>query len=153
MYLAESIANDANEWLLEGYDRSMWHSVGEAHNYAAFLASWRSASIDRSRIADGAVVYCLPCIMWRAIGPFSFYRYPGGPAAAPENFHERDLGRTLLTLDRSHRAFEVVIFDHPRFYNNSAGLSRLRPPDEGGYEWIILPSTDAMSASHAEARV
>eukprot|EP01051_Picozoa_sp_SAG22_P012170 SAG22_NODE_1241_length_5034_cov_4.301317_2_plen_1433_part_00 len=151
MYLAESIANDANEWLLEGYDRSMWHSVGEAHNYAAFLASWRSASIDRSRIADGAVVYCLPCIMWRAIGPFSFYRYPGGPAAAPENFHERDLGRTLLTLDRSHRAFEVVIFDHPRFYNNSAGLSRLRPPDEGGYEWIILPSTDAMSDSHAEA--
>ena len=153
VYLAESTANDANEWLLEGYDRSMWHSVGEAHNYAAFLASWRSASIDRSRIADGAVMYSLPCVMWRAIGPFSFYKYPGGPAAAPENLHERDLATVMAALDRSHAAFEVVLFDHPRFYNNSAGLSRLRPPGEGGYEWVILRSTDALSDLHAAWRL
>ena len=152
VYLAESIANDANEWLLEGYDRSMWYNVGEALNYATFLGSWRSASIDRSRITDGAVLYCLPCVMWRAIGPFSYYNYPGGPDA-PENLHERDLATVMGVLDRSHSAFEVVLFDHPRFFNNFAGLSRLRPPGEGGYEWIILPSTDAISDVHAEAVV
>jgi hypothetical protein len=54
-YLAESIANGASEWLMEGYNYKMTlnSQPKEERNYATFLNSWRSAFIDRTRISDG----------------------------------------------------------------------------------------------------
>ena len=152
-YFAESIANNAVEWLLEGYNYGMTLEMRptEEKNYARFLTSWRSAFIDRTRVVDGALFYSLPSTVWRNAGPLSHYAYPGSrdknPSLEP-NLHERDLGAMSSLLESSQVAYEVTVFDHPTFFNNSGGLGRLKPPSAGGYDWIVMPSTDAMSDAH-----
>ena len=144
-YLAESVSNGAVEWLLEGYNYAMTLSSqpAEEKNYARFVTSWRSAFLDRSRLADGAVIWSLPSVVWRNVGPLSHFAYPGSRsqnANLATNMHERDLAAVSRLLEGSHAAYEVAMMDHPAFVNNSGSLESVK---KGGYDWVILPSTDA----------
>ena len=82
IYLAESLANGANEWLLNGMMQSplppskstvgTWGSG--TYGYAEHLHSAQFSNgparfllTDRQRLADGAVIYCLACSLWRGL--------------------------------------------------------------------------------------
>jgi len=127
---------------------SLNNQPDEEHDYAKFLTSWRSVSINRTRLADGALLWSLPSTVWRYVGPLSHWSYPGSShvnANLRPSLHERDYSTLSRLLEGSHVAFEAAVLDHPLFYNNSQGLARLTPPSQGGYSWVILPSVDALS--------
>jgi hypothetical protein len=98
-------------------------------------------------------MYSLPSIVWRNVGPLSHFKYPGSHnPGLVENLHERDFSAVSQLLEASHAIYEVSILDHNKFYNNSGGLDRLRNESMQvgrGYDWVILPSVDAISDEHA----
>lgn len=138
-YLAEALSNDANEELLEGFSDSRaptgWAHMPECLASASLVSTHRSLFIDRTRIADGAIVYCLACVLWRQTGLLS----PG------PDVHNGAVQTVSSMLEAQQVLYEVALLGHPRFFDRPEGLVRIVPPAEGGYKWIILPQVDAMS--------
>ena len=143
-YLAEALSNDANEELLEGYSVSTgptgWAHMPECLAFATLVSTHRSLFIDRTRIADGAIVYCLACVLWRQTGLLS----PG------PDVHDGAVQTVSATLEAHQVLYEIALLGHPQFFERPAGLARLVPPMDGGYKWIILPKVDAMSNSDVD---
>jgi hypothetical protein len=134
-YLAEALSNDGNEELLEWFD---WTHVPQCLASAQLTSTHRSVFIDRTRIADGAIVYCLACTLWRQTGVLS---------PQPDQ-HTNAVAWVSGTLEHQQVLYEIALFGHARFWKRDEGLARLKlPPSSGGYNWIILPSVDAMSDS------
>jgi hypothetical protein len=144
-YLAEALSNDANEELLEGLKGQStgpegfgsWAHVPQCLASAQLVSTHRAVFIDRTRIADGAIVYCLSCVLWRQTGFLS----------VGTDQHANAVVVTAGLLEEHQVLHEVALLGHPRFFDRPDGLARLRPPAEGGYRWIILPLVDAMSDS------
>jgi hypothetical protein len=142
-YLAEAHSNDGNEELLEGLKATGtafgagWAHVPECLASAQLASTHRSVFIDRTRIADGAVIYCLACVLWRQTG-----------ALAPEpDQHANAVAYVAGTLEAHQVLYEIALLGHPRFFDQPTGLARLKTPSAGGYNWLILPLVDAMSDS------
>jgi hypothetical protein len=143
-YLAEAMSNDANEELLEGYGAGKrspfglgWAHMPECLASARLKSTHRSVFIDRSRIADGAIIYCLSCVLWRQTGF----------AADQQDQHDNSVAFMVSLLESHHVLYEIAMLGHQRFWDRPEGRERLKPPSEGGYEFIILPLVDAMSDS------
>jgi hypothetical protein len=142
-YLAEAMSNDGNEELLEGLEKTEtafgggWAHVPECFASAQLASTHRSVFIDRTRIADGAIIYCLACVMWRQTGVLS----PGA------DVHSNAVAYVSGSLETHQVLYEIALLGHPRLFDRPEGLTRLKPPSEGGYSWIILPVVDAMSDS------
>eukprot|EP01048_Picozoa_sp_COSAG05_P004330 COSAG05_NODE_228_length_13388_cov_2.850403_5_plen_1373_part_00 len=161
LYLAEAVANGGNSWHLNGYtnkDKPPAESTEGTWGNSTFgyeehlkmiqfgnsLA--RYLFIDRRRVADGAVLYCLSCTFWRHAGVLS-----GGGGWSPGKTVPKAAHETLLTvftrlLEDHHALYEVVVLGHSELWQNKEGLRRLRrSPEDGGYRWVVAPAIDAMS--------
>jgi hypothetical protein len=161
LYLSEAVANGGNSWHLNGYTNSIrppaestegtWGNSTFGFEEHLKMSQFGNSEarylfIDRQRVADGAVVYCLSCTFWRHAGVLS-----GGGGwrpgqAVPEALHESHLTVLTRLLEDHHVLYEVIAFGHSALWQNTEGLSRLRrSPSHGGYRWIIAPAVDAMS--------
>eukprot|EP01052_Picozoa_sp_SAG31_P019452 SAG31_NODE_1417_length_8440_cov_7.706510_6_plen_1098_part_00 len=156
IYLAESMANGVNEWLLNGMmesplppDQSTTGTWGQGDSYgyeehlrsARFgLSSARFLLTDRQRVADGAVVYCLACILWRG--------FVSTLGQSSPLLHQESLSATARLLDHSQTSWEFVAFGHSDLWQPpSHAVSRIAPPSESviPYSWVVLPYVDAIS--------
>jgi hypothetical protein len=167
IYLAEAMANGANEWLLNGYMSSPASTVGTAAGSApppdkSTTGTWgvghygfdeqlRSAKFansaarflftDRERLADGAVVYCLACQLWRG--------FIGTLGSASPLLHTGSLPTISRLLEHSQTSWEFLAFGQTDLWQAPAStFKRLVPPSPGGakpYAWVAVPYVDAVS--------
>ena len=126
-YLAEALSNDANEELLEGYSSSTgptgWLYMPDCLASATLVSTSRSVFIDRTRVADGAIIYCLACVLWRQAGVLQ----PDG------DVHDGAVQIVSAILESHQALYEVALLGHARFFDRPEGRVRLKPPAEGGY--------------------
>ena len=112
-----------------------------AQRHAQFVTSRlnRHLFVDRTRVADTALVYSIPTLMWRrfsslivgdAFGPsgFDFYPFFSGVARIFED---------------EHVPYEVIILGHPDVSNDWAQIARF-----GKYRRLVVAGVDAMSDVH-----
>jgi hypothetical protein len=162
IYFAEACANGANEWLLNGMMESTlppsqstvgtWgkingnlvtHGYGydEHLRHAQFSNSAaRFLLTDRHRIADGAVIYCLACSLWRGL--------VGTLGHSSPLLFQNSLPTTGRLLEHSHASWEFVAFGHSDLWQPPPQTRvRLAAPSRGmkPYVWVVLPNVDVIS--------
>ena len=107
---------------------------------AKFSQSKRHLLTDRHRIADGAVMYCLACSLWRG--------YVGTLGADSPLAHLNSLTAVSRLLEHSQATYEFVAFGHHDLWQSPrAAAARVAAPSKGviPYAWIVLPEADALA--------
>ena len=103
--------------------------------YYGWLDEVRFLFEKRRPVADVAVVYSIPTLMWRyfpATGHFNAAQIAG-------------LSGFADVLDREHILYDVVIFGHPDLWSDEGLAERL-----ASYDVAILPDVDCLSGEQVE---
>eukprot|EP01048_Picozoa_sp_COSAG05_P016546 COSAG05_NODE_2142_length_3486_cov_1.351048_1_plen_991_part_00 len=148
LYLSEETANNVSPWSLLGFMDSAlppsqvrhdsWakHAYYEHLRHTQFVNRQRSLVIDRTRVADIALVYCLACSFWREFSDM----------AVPQE-HLSFLTAVARLLEHQGIAYEVVVLGFDGLFANLKGLDGLRMPLK--YQSVILPAVDAIADTDA----
>ena len=103
---------------------------------AQFVHRRRELFVDRSSVADTALVLSLPSLLWRGCTSLRVQ-----PVA-----HRQCFTAAARRLEESHVPYEVIVLGHPDFYDDRPNIQRLRT-----YRTVIVPGADCLSDRHVEA--
>jgi hypothetical protein len=140
---AEAIANggvQCQTWVATPYNnQAISEALLDGHrHHAHFVDRHRGLFVDRTSVADHALIYSIPSFFWR-----NCYRL--GLANSPCLDH---FGATGRLLEDEHIPYNVVILGHEDVYDDTQDLDSL---DQ--YKTLILPHADCISDRQAKAIV
>ena len=154
LYLAEEAAHAVSPWSLLGFMESDEPPQDVRHaNWAAgayhehlrhtkFVNENRGFLIDRTRVADVALVYCLACSFWRVMGDVT---------TGSSDAHLEVLMATARMLEHAGVLYEVVVLGFDGLWQNRGAMGRLANSNASRpYQSVILPAVDALSDDDAE---
>jgi hypothetical protein len=104
--------------------------------FAKFIDENRALFTHRESIAQVALVYSLPSLMFRRYYPLNI----------DDNSAFERVQKTADMLDRNHIPFDCVVFGHPEIWDDTRVLRNL-----SRYKVVILPTIDAISDAQVEA--
>jgi len=111
----------------------MWHVNKEI---AQFVSQHRALFVDRSSVADVALVLSLPSLFWRnctSLRVLPIKHWDCFTAAAS-------------TLEDTHVPYDVLVLGHPDLYDDGPNLARL-----ARYRTVVVPNVDCVSDRQTEA--
>jgi len=138
---AEALANggvQCQTWAATPYNaQRISDALLKGHAYHAHFANNnRGLFVDRTDIADHAVVYSFPSIFWRVC----YARSPKHPD------HYVHFTAAARLLEDSQIPYQALIFGHEDVFDDAKQVSHMKD-----FKTIILPHVDAISDAQAEA--
>lgn len=136
LFFAEAHANGGVPVQSQYYLSSTQTPCWDVHrHHAQFINLYRSFFIDRSSLAEIALVESLPSLCWRDFSSLTV-----------DQPHFDHFIASARLLEDKHIPYEVVILGHPDFYDDTENLARM-----GKYKTLIVPFADCISDKHADA--
>lgn len=138
--LAEGFANGGIRELVlggwpgerEGYGKYVVEGEvsEEMCDYTDYIDENRDLFSETRPLSRVAIIYSIPTFMW--------HNYPNFLISSED--HRRSLVGYARALEEAHIPYDVVIFGHPEFYNDTYMLERLI-----NYDCVILPQVECIT--------
>jgi len=140
LYVADALSSGAVPMLVWTPSGLPPQDVYEKHaTHARFMDENRALFLRRRPVARVAIVYSAPTCIWRSFPPYWKYWLMGGD-------HARWIGGAARVFEDAHIPYDVVVFGHPEFLDDTDQLAAL--PD---YDAVILAGVDCVSDPQAAA--
>ncbi len=139
--LAEATANGGvmcQTWTATAYNvQNVSETLLDGHrHHSNFVSQNRGLFVDRTSVADCALVYSVPSMFWRYCYKLKLPDYP----------HVNHFAAAGRLLEDKQIPYNVVLFGHKDVYDDAEDLASL-----ANYKTIIIPSADCISDAQAAA--